>query len=1019
MRKIGFDIGITSIGWAVVDTGESDNEFNIVDCGVRIFEKAENPKDGSSLALPRREARSARRRLARRKVRLNAVKRLLCKEFDIKFSDFLPQNENLPKIFATDKNTISPWQLRKQALERKLDKFELARVILHIAKHRGYDDLRYPIIIKEKAENKENDEEKSDKEKENEKAKASIKKNLQEISDYKTGVLMLLKRQEEAQKTIEKGKIAPFRNKVGTYTNSLPQSVNKAELNLILQKQEEFGYKFSSDFKQNLMEEIVFKSRSLQDFEHLVGFCTFIKEAKRAPKFTPLAQEFIALSKIINTLTNIYKDTGEILTKEKITQILNEAKSKKDGKFTYKDLAKALNLENYQIKGSKKADLSDKFIDFAKYNKFTKICQAKFGDEFCDVYNDKFNEIAKICTYKKDKISLQKALQEKGYEFDEEDEIPKLLDLGFSKNIELSTEALKKILPFMFDGKRYDEACELANLKKVSETNKKPLLPPLNETRFANELTNPVVNRAISQYRKVLNAIIQKYGLPDEIRFELTREAMKNSDDRKKLEQIQKENFAKNESAEAQCKEIGLEPNFKNKLKIKLWIEQKGFCAYSKEPITVYDLKNPNLLEIDHILPYSRSFDDSQSNKVLVFISQNQEKKNKTPYEVWGENKEKWKIIEALAKTNYKNNKAKLGKILTKDFKDREQGFRPSAFSDTAYLSRFIKNYTEEYLELPKPKESKKQQIFSINGQLTTMLRHFWGLDSKDRGKHFHHTEDAFIVAMSDQKMVQAFSNYMRDLEECKKKDSQSVAGDIKSGDYKTMSKFNKYAGFAPHFRSKVIEAVSKIFVSKPPRKKVTGALHKESVYTKEDFILKELYPKNKDKVITDEMKAEFDKVLNFGRAIEINDGYAVAGNIVRTDVFIKNDKFYIVPIYTMHFAKDILPNLAISGEKKNKKTKITQIDESFEFCFSLFKNDLIEIQTNKLDESIIAYFKAPNSSSGGLLEYEIPINDEKFTPLISTIKKIKKLKVSPLGEVSECEFEPRQGVRLKSSPKK
>ena len=117
MRKIGFDIGISSIGWAVVDTGESDNEFEIIDCGVRIFEKAENPKDGSSLALPRREARSARRRLARRKARLNAVKRLLCKEFDIKFNDFIMQGENLPKIFATNKNTLNPWQLRKFALE--------------------------------------------------------------------------------------------------------------------------------------------------------------------------------------------------------------------------------------------------------------------------------------------------------------------------------------------------------------------------------------------------------------------------------------------------------------------------------------------------------------------------------------------------------------------------------------------------------------------------------------------------------------------------------------------------------------------------------------------------------------------------------------------------------------------------------------------------------------------------------------------------------------------------------------
>ena len=63
---IGLDVGITSVGWAVVALNEDDAPYGILDMGVRIFDVAEQPKTGASLAAPRREARSARRRLRRR-----------------------------------------------------------------------------------------------------------------------------------------------------------------------------------------------------------------------------------------------------------------------------------------------------------------------------------------------------------------------------------------------------------------------------------------------------------------------------------------------------------------------------------------------------------------------------------------------------------------------------------------------------------------------------------------------------------------------------------------------------------------------------------------------------------------------------------------------------------------------------------------------------------------------------------------------------------------------------------------
>ena len=80
--KIGLDLGISSVGWAVIQTDCDGNPVKIENLGSRIFDKAENPKDGSSLALKRREARGVRRRLRRRRHRRDRVLSLL-EEYNI------------------------------------------------------------------------------------------------------------------------------------------------------------------------------------------------------------------------------------------------------------------------------------------------------------------------------------------------------------------------------------------------------------------------------------------------------------------------------------------------------------------------------------------------------------------------------------------------------------------------------------------------------------------------------------------------------------------------------------------------------------------------------------------------------------------------------------------------------------------------------------------------------------------------------------------------------------------------
>ncbi|RDU74365.1 hypothetical protein CQA57_01225 [Helicobacter anseris] len=103
VRTLGFDIGISSIGWALVEGQMQDDKIKlerIADSGVRIFRVAENPKDGKSLALPRRNARSARRRNARRRNRILEIKKYLCKTLEISPKEMFG-DISLPPLFQT------------------------------------------------------------------------------------------------------------------------------------------------------------------------------------------------------------------------------------------------------------------------------------------------------------------------------------------------------------------------------------------------------------------------------------------------------------------------------------------------------------------------------------------------------------------------------------------------------------------------------------------------------------------------------------------------------------------------------------------------------------------------------------------------------------------------------------------------------------------------------------------------------------------------------------------------------
>lgn len=1023
MKIYSFDIGVASIGWAFIE-----NEV-LQDCGIRIFTKAENPKNGASLALPRREARGVRKRLARRRGRLNTIKQLLCKEFGLQLKDYLSNDGELPKAYTASKaNPLkSPYELRTLALSQKLDSKDLVRVILHIAKHRGYGNKHA----------------KDSKDTESGKVKKAIEFNRKTLAEkgYRSVGEYLYREFFQQSRISQNNGVTEFinvRNKAGNYEHCVAQDMLKEELESILNAQRQFGFSLKQDFENKLLTKI-FEQRPLKSFADKVGNCCFIAGEKRAPKDSPSAIEFIALSRTINTLINLSKESGEIYNRAIILQIVESTLKK--GEISYKELREIIRLDerlrfkdprldySREIKEAEKV----KFLEFKQLKGFKKA----LGESFTTLARSQLDEIAEHIALIKDRVKLNEKLE--SYALTKEQR-EALSNLSFSAHINLSLQALKQILPFMRgdNGEQcldYDESVEKAGLKALSkDTLKGQMLPPLNE--FEPYLSNPVVARALAEYRKVLNALLKQYGSPHKIHIEYAREAKLSSTERQKYEKEQKDNYAANQAAHKKCQELGLEPSSTNLLKLKLWQEQGGLCLYSGAKITISYLQDPTALQVDHIYPYSRSFDDSYMNKCLVLTKANQEKGNRTPFEAFGTDSAKWGVITTLAQ---KLPHKKRRRILNTAFNDKEAGFKLRNLNDTSYIARLVADYTETYLEflplvesenttLSKGQKGSKKHIAIVNGALTSTMRYYLGFASKDRDNHLHHALDAVIIGFMNDSVIKAFSDFKKTQETSK---AAYYAHTLSKQEYKKQRAFIQLPS-GENFRANVLEKAESVFVSKPPRKRVRGALHEATFYSPNDPKLLKNYGGTKG----------VERALALGKMRKVGAKIVSNGAMVRVDIFRhkSSGKFYGVPVYTMDFALGILPNKAVVvGKDKNDVIKDwLEMDSSYEFIFSLYKDDVILVQKKEMQRPELCYFVSFDTSGASI---KVAKHDNNFSTLtenqkllfsnatkeevvgksigIQNLKVFEKWQVSVLGEVKRTQSYPRENISLASKAKK
>ena len=302
-----------------------------------------------------------------------------------------------------------------------------------------------------------------------------------------------------------------------------------------------------------------------------------------------------------------------------------------------------------------------------------------------------------------------------------------------------------------------------------------------------HSLRNPIVEQVINETLQVVRDIWKAYGAGkenffDEIHIELGRD-MKNPADKRK--QITNQN-TENENTNLRIKTLLVEllndknienvrpfsPSQQELLKIyedgvlcseneipddilkisktslptsselnryKLWLEQKYRSPYTGAIIPLSRLFTPDY-EIEHIIPQSRFFDDSFSNKVICESEVNKLKDNQLSLEfIQNHHGEKIALnfnktatilseidYQEFVKLQYANSKGKMKKLLLVDIPEK---MIERQLNDTRYISKVVKNLLSNIVRVEGEEETTSKNVLSSNGTITSTLKQDWGLN--------------------------------------------------------------------------------------------------------------------------------------------------------------------------------------------------------------------------------------------------------------------------------------------------
>jgi CRISPR-associated endonuclease Csn1 len=706
-RVLGLDIGVTSVGWGVIDLDDS----LFADAGVRLFTEADAENN-----LKRRTRRSGRRIKARRTNRLSDLRKVL---------------KSLGIIDETFNYLPQPVLIRCRAVREKVSNEELATCLFHICKHRG----NHLETIEDDAA----------KIKDNETTKKQLHENDLKLSQ---GFFVCdIQAEQLALNGKYRGHTNTFRTK--QYIAEVEAILTQTELSLenqkliceIIGRRRHFsegpgGPKSPTKYGRYR----TFGEDPIDLIEQMRGHCSVYPNELRAPKNSFSAEKF----NLLNDLNNLNID-GRKITLEEKEEILQIIKSK--GSITPLGICKVFDV-NEELVGGFRIDKSDKPIitEFKGYKKIRnalKEIEAEWIYELEELMDQIMDILTSTKVVEERQIKLTKLSERLTVEI-----VNSLSQIsGVSEYHSLSLKAIK----------------ELNNELLVTSKNQQQILAENNllhqgaqaqkgakKIRFDEEaVLSPVAKQAHREAIKVINQLRQHYGEFESIVIETTR--AKNSQEEKKNEQDRQKYF---EDLNKQSKEIIGDKKVPKDTptKIRLYNEQRCKCIYTGETIDLVRLmEDPHAYEIDHIIPISISLDDSINNKVLVTHRANQIKGNRTPFQVFnqqgfgGYSFEEYKSA-IISNPQLRRNKKKTAYLLfDRDITkyDVMKEFINRNLVDTSYANRLVLNTLQDYFRV----NQINTKVFTVKGQATAAFRKRIQLDKDREDGYYHHAIDALIVA--------------------------------------------------------------------------------------------------------------------------------------------------------------------------------------------------------------------------------------------------------------------------------
>lgn len=700
------------------------------------------------------------------------------------------------------------------------------------------------------------------------------------------------------------------------------------EFEKIWETQAKYHPELNEKLKSEVRDITIFYQRKLKSQKHLVSFCEFEKGHKAIPKSSPLFQEFRIWQNINNIEFKKEKEvyplgeelkqiiSQDLLLKENMTDaqfikfIINQCKLEKgnysinfkkiEGNRTnteiYKAFEKILVLEGYDELDLSKLEAFD-IKNIIKSAFFDLGINTNILDFDPNIQGDNFDkqpyyQLWHLLYSAEDDDKLKESLKAKfGFK---ENHLPFLLNISLQADYgSLSAKAIKKVLPHLMDGQIYDKACLMTGYNHSSslttEQNNERVLKNTLELLKKNSLRNPVVEKILNQMINVLNAIIKDpaMGKPDEIRVELARELKNNNEQRSEMTKAINKSTAEHEQIRKLLHtEFGIHRVTRNDIiRYKLWKESDGISLYTGKPIEPSKLFSKEY-DIEHIIPKSRLFDDSFSNKTICERQLNIDKSNKTAYSFLKEklSPEDFDQFEKRVKSLFgKISRTKQIKFLMAD-NEIPEGFIDRQLRETQYIAKKAK---EILLEVSR-------NVTATIGNVTDKLREDWelvdvmkelnwekydklGLTHIEEGKngerlykikdwtkrndHRHHAMDAITVAFTKPAYIQYLNNLNA------KTQGEKKAGAIYGIETKNLErdKNNKLRFKAPmkNFREEAKKQLENILISYKTKNKVVtknknvtkksggtnqriqltprGQLHKETVYGKlQQYVTKE-----------------------------------------------------------------------------------------------------------------------------------------------------------------------------------